>query len=266
MIRAGGQISLIRGYLLHVQRENISVVNEAVNELFIEEENYVHLRESIDDYDAFDQIGVAQKLEAHKLLEFRRISAYLYKMSKRWEVSIELSKRDELWQDAMETAAESGKAELAEELIRFFVESKKTPKSCFAACLFTCYKFIRPDVVLELAWRNNLVEFAMPYMVQAFREFSDRLESLEEKMMKAEREAADAKEQEMKDQEAAAAQAAAKMYADAPLMLTAAGGVGGYGGPPMGGVGFAPPGGMGMAGAPGAFGQPQQGFGGGGGF
>eukprot|EP00497_Spongosphaera_streptacantha_P000579 TRINITY_DN1383_c0_g1_i1.p1 TRINITY_DN1383_c0_g1~~TRINITY_DN1383_c0_g1_i1.p1 ORF type:complete len:126 (-),score=36.67 TRINITY_DN1383_c0_g1_i1:2-379(-) len=91
MIRAGGQISLIRSYLLHVQREDLSVVNEAVNELFVEEENYVHLRESIDDYDQFDQIGLAQRLENHNLLEFRRISAYLYKMCKRWKVSIELS-------------------------------------------------------------------------------------------------------------------------------------------------------------------------------
>lgn len=263
MIRSGGYIALIRGYLLHVQRENISVVNEAINEIFIEEENYVHLRESIDDYDAFDQIGVAQKLEKHNLLEFRRISAYLYKISKRWEVSIELSKRDELWQDAMETAAESSDGNLAEELIRFFVESQKTPKSCFAACLFTCYKFIRPDIVLELAWRNELVEFAMPYMVQAFREMSDRLEGLEEKMAKQELEAANANEQEMKDKEAAAAKAAANMYADGPLMLTSSGGAGvynpqmGLGGPQMGGPQMGGP----MMGGGGGFGGPQMGMG-----
>ena len=42
---------LIKQYLQHVQRENINVVNEAVNQLYVEEENYDSLRESIDDYD-----------------------------------------------------------------------------------------------------------------------------------------------------------------------------------------------------------------------
>ena len=34
-------------------------------------------------------------------------------------------------------------------------------KECFAACLFMCYEFVTPDAVLELAWRNKLMDFAM---------------------------------------------------------------------------------------------------------
>jgi hypothetical protein len=34
------------------------VVNEALNEIFITEEDYESLRSSIDDYDNFDQVGV----------------------------------------------------------------------------------------------------------------------------------------------------------------------------------------------------------------
>merc|ERR1712073_167427 len=105
-------------------------------------------------------------------------------MSKRWKQSIELSKSDSLWQDAMETAAESGDRDLAEQIIRFFVDNPKTPKSCFAACLYTCFHLLRPDVVLELAWRQNLTEFSMPFMVQAFRNFSDKISTLEAKIEK----------------------------------------------------------------------------------
>ena len=39
-------------------------------------------------------------------------------------------------------------------------------KECFAACLFVCYDMIRPDVALELAWMNNIIDFALPYLLQ----------------------------------------------------------------------------------------------------
>ena len=37
---------------------------------------------------------------------------------------------------------------------------------CFAACLFQCYDLLHPDVILELAWRHNIMDFAMPYLIQ----------------------------------------------------------------------------------------------------
>merc|ERR1712154_633894 len=92
-----------------------------------------------------------------------------YRTNKRYSTSIALSKQDNLWQDAMETAALSQDSNLAEELLRFFVENieqNSCPKSCFAACLFTCFELTRPDVVLELSWRYGLIEYCMPYMVQ----------------------------------------------------------------------------------------------------
>lgn len=39
-----------------VQKENISVVNEALNELYIDDEDYQALRESIEAHDNFDQV------------------------------------------------------------------------------------------------------------------------------------------------------------------------------------------------------------------
>lgn len=69
----------------------------------------------------------------------------------------------------MEYAAESKNAEVAEELLAWFLE--KGNHDCFAACLFQCYDLLHPDVILELAWRHNILDFAMPYLIQVTREY-----------------------------------------------------------------------------------------------
>lgn len=69
----------------------------------------------------------------------------------------------------MEYAAESRNAEVAEELLEWFLE--RGSKDCFAACLFHCYDLLHPDVILELAWRHRILHFAMPYLIQVAREY-----------------------------------------------------------------------------------------------
>ena len=64
----------------------------------------------------------------------------------------------------MEYAAESKNAEVAEELLAYFLDKKAF--DCFAACLFQCYDLLHPDVILELAWRHKIMDFAMPYLIQ----------------------------------------------------------------------------------------------------
>ena len=66
-------------------------------------------------------------------------------------------------------AAESRQVEIAEDLISWFLDEKLF--ECFGACLFQCYDLLRPDVILELAWRHNIMDFAMPYMIQVMREY-----------------------------------------------------------------------------------------------
>ena len=70
-------------------------------------------------------------------------------------------------------AAESRNNATAEDLIHWFLEIGNN--ECFAACLFMCYDLLSPDVVLELAWRHNLIDFAMPYMVQVLKEYIDKV-------------------------------------------------------------------------------------------
>ncbi|XP_072538114.1 clathrin heavy chain 2 isoform X2 [Salminus brasiliensis] len=170
------QLRLVKPYLRSVQSHNNRAVNEALNSLLTEEEDFQGLRASIDAYDNFDSISLAQKLEQHELIEFRRIAAYLYKINQRWAQSIQLCKKDKLYKDAMQYAAESKDSEQAQVLLRWFLEEGR--KECFAACLFSSYDLLAPDVVLELAWRHGLIDFAMPYFTQVMREYLTKVDEL----------------------------------------------------------------------------------------
>lgn len=152
-------------YLVQVQSNDITAVNEAVNTVLVKLEDYQRLRTSIDEHQSFDQLDLAKKLESHELVEFQRIAAVLYRRNRRFESSMELSKRSGMFRDAIETAAASKDTKLVEGLVRYFVEEKGDAE-CFAAALFACYGLVRPDVALELAWRYRLIDYVMPYLVQ----------------------------------------------------------------------------------------------------
>ncbi|CAH0713600.1 unnamed protein product, partial [Brenthis ino] len=201
-----GHLQLVKAYLRSVQSLNNKAVNEALNSLLIDEEDYQGLRTSIDAFDNFDTIALAQQLEKHELTEFRRIAAYLYKGNNRWKQSVELCKKDALYADAMEYASESRQPEVAEELLDWFLE--RNNYECFSACLYQCYDLLKPDVVIELAWRHNIMDFAMPYLIQTVRELTTKVEKLEE---------ADAK----RSTESAEQEAKPAMIMEPQLMLTA---------------------------------------------
>merc|ERR1719163_1120180 len=170
-LRKAGHVPLVKPYLLATQPLNIKEVNDA-------------LAAGVVEYTNFDAIEMAQLCEKHGLLQFRRIGAMFYKRSKKWAQSIALSKQDKVWDEAIATAAESADSALAEELLTFFVGEKLN--ACFSACLFTCFPLLRSDVVLELAWRNGLMDFSMPFMIQTMRNMQGKLERLVEKERKEE--------------------------------------------------------------------------------
>jgi clathrin heavy chain len=86
----------------------------------------------------------------------------------------------------METARDSGDATLAESLLAFFIE--KGDKEGFTACLYNCYELLKPDVVMELAWRNKMMDAAMPYMIQSMRNYTARIDALDKKDAQKEKE------------------------------------------------------------------------------
>jgi clathrin heavy chain len=102
-LRKTDNLPLVVQYLKDVQKENLTAVNEALNEIYVDDEDYESLRASIEEYGNFDQITLAQSVEKHELLEFRRIAAFVYKKNKRWAQSVKLSKEDKMYKDAIDT-------------------------------------------------------------------------------------------------------------------------------------------------------------------
>lgn len=193
LVRKLGHLPLIKSYMATIQDKDIAVVNEALNELYIEEGDYESLRHSIDHFSNFEALELAQKLEKHELLEFRRIAAYLYQQQGRFNEAVALSKQDKLYKDAIASAAASQKAEVAEDLLNYFVDNDL--KECFAACLYTCYDIIQPDVALELAWKHKILDSAFPYFIQVVREYTSKVDSLVKEKEKKKKEAEKKSEQ-----------------------------------------------------------------------
>jgi clathrin heavy chain len=246
LLRKNSALELSIEYLQAVQKENLTVVNEALNELYIAEEDTEALRASVDEYDNFDQLALAQKMEKHVLLEFRRIAAHVYRRNKRFGQSVELSKKDKMFKDAIDTAAMSNEREVSEDLLRHFVDIDD--KACFTAALYSCYDLIRPDTVIELAWRNNMMDFAMPFMIQYMRHLHDKVEVLESRT-------APPKEEETQANDAnAALYGAGGMMGNDTLMIQNGGGGGGY----VAGAGYGNPG---AGGIPDPYAQPAYGGG-----
>ena len=94
VMKRTGYIALIEPFLKSVQSQNISAVNEALNEIYLEKQDYANLRQSIKDYDSFEATTLAAELENHELLDCRRISALLYRKNKKYKESIAISKKD----------------------------------------------------------------------------------------------------------------------------------------------------------------------------
>ena len=176
LMRKEGKLAMVKEYLLAVQGANLTAVNDAVNELAIEEEDHAALKTSLDMYDNCDQLSLAVQCESHELIEFRRISSYIYQRNARWQQAIDLSKRDGLLKDAMEIAAKSGDATIVDELLDYFIDQGN--KECFSAALCTCYDLLKPDEVMQKAWLKGLSDWVMPYMIQVMRDMNGKLEIL----------------------------------------------------------------------------------------
>ncbi|PHH63349.1 hypothetical protein CDD81_6046 [Ophiocordyceps australis] len=230
MFKKNDSLPLIKPFLLNVQSQNKRIVNEAVNDLLIEEEDYKTLRDSVQNYDNYEAVELAGRLEKHDLIFFRQIAASIYRKNKRWEKSITLSKQDKLFKDAIETAATSGKSEIVEDLLRYFVDIGH--RECYTGMLYACNSLISPDLVLELSWRHGLHDFSMPYMVNMLAQ-----QTKEIALLKADNEARKAKEKEQEKTEDNT-----PILGGSRLMITAG---------PGGGMG----GGMGGGAPTGTFGQ-----------
>ncbi|KAK4540289.1 hypothetical protein LTR36_009601 [Oleoguttula mirabilis] len=176
MFQKSDNIPLIKPFLLNVQSQNKRAVNDAINELLIEEEDYKQLRDSVVHFDNYEAVALAQRLEKHELVFFRQIASNIYRKNKRWDKSIELSKQDKLYKDAIETSAMSGKSDVVEELLRYFVDIGS--KECYVGMLYACYDLIPLHTVMELSWRHGLNDFTMPFMINYMAQQASAIDQL----------------------------------------------------------------------------------------
>jgi len=197
--RYNDYLPLVKKYLSNIQDLNLPKVNEVLNEIYIREEDYESLNNSVKTYKNFPQNELAKKLKDHELLEFRRIAARLFRLNKKFDESILLSKKDKLYKDAIETAAESGNQELSEELLLFFVQNKLF--DCFSASLYACYNLIRPDVALELAWKYKIQDMVMPYITQVLREYTTKIDNIVKEKQDLEKKKLEEEKKKLKEQQ-----------------------------------------------------------------
>ncbi|KAK5137642.1 hypothetical protein LTR08_007937 [Meristemomyces frigidus] len=176
MFEKSDNIPMIKPFLLNVQSQNKRAVNDAINDLLIEEEDHKQLRDSVEHFDNYEAVALAQRLEKHDLVFFRQIAANIYRKNKRWDKSIQLSKQDKLYKDAIETAAMSGKTDVVEELLRYFVDIGS--KECYVGMLYACYDLIPMHTVMEISWRHGLTDFTMPFMINYMAQQAAAIEQL----------------------------------------------------------------------------------------
>lgn len=100
-----------------------------------------------------------------------------------------------MYKDAIDTASDSGDAEVVDSLLRFFIQIED--KESFCATLYTCYSLVSPDVALELAWRNGMTDFAMPYLIQLLKDTTAKLKEVDERTRPEEKEVAEEEMEQM---------------------------------------------------------------------
>eukprot|EP01060_Flectonema_neradi_P040679 TRINITY_DN9376_c0_g1_i1.p1 TRINITY_DN9376_c0_g1~~TRINITY_DN9376_c0_g1_i1.p1 ORF type:complete len:1664 (+),score=413.77 TRINITY_DN9376_c0_g1_i1:68-5059(+) len=164
-------VPVIKDWLLQVQQVNSKGVNMALNELFIEEENYEDLKKSLSECGNYNPSEMSEKLIGHQLMEMRRVGSWLLSRTGHYQEAVNASLTDKLYKDATDFAAASENPQIVERLLRYYIENKLF--ECYAATLYSCFDHTQPDVALELAWRNQQHDLAMPYLIQVMKELWD---------------------------------------------------------------------------------------------
>jgi clathrin heavy chain len=178
-VKLSGHLPLIIEWLKGVQSQNVQSVNDALNRIYFEVQDYEALRKSILNFDQFNAMSLADKIQDSDHPEFRRISSLIFRKNKVYEKSIQISLQDKYYRDAIETSQESGNKALVNKLLLFFAQQGL--REYFSVCTYTCFELLDPDYVLELSWRYGLTEFAMPFMIQMVKDMSARVEHVQKK-------------------------------------------------------------------------------------
>ncbi|PVU92092.1 hypothetical protein BB561_004043 [Smittium simulii] len=163
---------------------NAAVV-EALHGLYLETHDYNALKQSITLYQNFDFKVLANKLKTHELIEFRRISVFLYNKLGMFNESITLSKKDKAYNDAIATAKLSNDQSLVHDLLQFFITYDQNNDSkdnigdvSYVSCLNYNNHLINPSFVMELAFRYKKTDITMPFFINYTNNIYNQMNTL----------------------------------------------------------------------------------------
>lgn len=171
-------VPLVKTFIISVLDKNNSVVNSAYHDLLIEEQDHKSLKSSIENenHNRFNKLDLAERLENHEVIFFRKISAVLYTKEKKYTKAISILKNDKLWAELIKTVAVSKSKKIAHDTLDYFVETGN--HECFVALLYVAYDLIDYDYVQELSWLHNLGNFIKPYEVSIISENQNKLNAV----------------------------------------------------------------------------------------
>lgn len=89
-----GCLPLITPWLKSVQSFNVQAVNDALNEIYLETDDFESLKQSVLQFENIEPLGVAKSLSKHEFIEFRRIASYIYRRHKKFKESLDISLQD----------------------------------------------------------------------------------------------------------------------------------------------------------------------------
>lgn len=173
-------ISIIQEFLESISEENIQVVNEALINLYIEKMEVDKLMKLILTCDNYDQTSLSARLEKHPVNDLRKLAVKILDKNSNYQQALSICQKEMLIDEAILVVYKSGNVALIEELLEFLLINNK--RENFVACLYTCYEFLRPDTVMEMAWKHNCLDATMPFFIQSLRDMTNRIDVLEKKL------------------------------------------------------------------------------------
>lgn len=168
LLRQRNLLFLAKGYLKAVQPLHSAMVNAAINELLLAEEDLEALKTSLAVSDKYDAAALAGKLAAHPKLEFRRLAAQIYRSHRLWREALGLLLAEGLHKDAIILAAESKERAVSEDLLRHLASTRQAV--LFLGACYACADTLPPDVIVECAWRNEWMDISIPVLCQSLRD------------------------------------------------------------------------------------------------
>lgn len=175
---------LLRPYFeLLIDDGLLDINNELVN-IYILNHDAESLTRFIKKTTNFDTYRTLERLtDKGQIHALRRVAVQLYAALKRYDDGLQYAIQNRYYDEASECADSSEDGQKCEALLRMICSDefpdKEIRSEIFAVSVARCGARARPDVVVELAWRYGMMDFAMPYLIGQLRSMGERLETLE---------------------------------------------------------------------------------------